>query len=103
MSGSRVHPIVVMLLLLAIFLSECGWAQNTDGSDQQTIPLLVQQIKELQEQTAELQEKVKALETEKGQVAPSPDVAVPTTTAPDQVSDRIRAIEGWDKTQDRKS
>jgi hypothetical protein len=41
---------------------------------------------------------VKALEAEKGQVAPSPDVAVPTTTAPDQVSDRIRAIEAWDKT-----
>jgi hypothetical protein len=87
-----------MLLLLAVFLSECGWAQNTDGSDQQTISLLMQQIKELQEQTAELQEKLKALEAEKGQVAPSPDGAVPTTTAPDQVSDRIRAIEAWDKT-----
>jgi hypothetical protein len=70
MSRSRLYPIVIMLLLLAGFLSECGWAQNTDGLHQQTIPLPVQQIKELQQQTAELQEKVKALEAEKGQVAP---------------------------------
>src|SRR5258708_6912127 len=98
MSGSRVYPIVVMLLLLAGFLPALGWSQNTDGSDQQTIPLLVQQIKELQKQTADLQEKVKTLEAKGGQVGASPEVAAPTTAAPEQVSDRISAIEAWDKT-----
>ncbi len=98
MSGARVFPVVVMLLLLAGFLPALGWAQNTDGTDQQTIPLLVQQIKELQKQTADLQEKVKTLEAKGGQVAASPEVAAPTTAAPEQVSDRISAIEAWDKT-----
>jgi hypothetical protein len=86
-----------MLLLLAGFLPGLGWAQNTNGGDQQTIPLLVQQIKELQKQTGELQEKVKALEAEKGQVAPSSEVAAPATAAP-EISERIGAIEAWDKT-----
>src|SRR5258708_14497993 len=98
MSGERVYPIAVMLLSIAGFLAALGLSQNTDGSDQQTIPLLVQQIKELQKQTADLQEKVKTLEAKGGQVAASPEVAAPTTTAPEQVSDRIGAIEAWDKT-----
>jgi len=86
-----------MLLLLVGFPSGLGWAQNTDGGDQSTITLLVQQIRELQKQTGELQEKVKALEAEKGQVTPSPEAAEASTAAHEQISDRIGAIEAWDK------
>lgn len=97
MSGSRVYPIVVMLLLLSGFYSGPGWAQNADGSDQQTIPLLVQQIKELQKLTGELQEKVKALEAKNGQVAAPSEAAAPGNAAA-EISDRISTIEAWDKT-----
>jgi len=97
MSRSRIYPVVLKLLLLSGFTSAAGWAQNTDGGDQHTIPLLVQQIKELQLQTRELQEKMKALETEKRRVTPSPEAADPSTVH-EQISERISAIEAWDKT-----
>jgi len=97
MKGSGIYPLVVMLLLLVGFPSGLGWAQNTDGGDQSTITLLVQQIRELQKQTGELQEKVKALEAEKGQVTPSPEAAEAGTAGHVQIADRIGAGEAWDK------
>jgi len=47
----------VILLLFAGLLVGSAWAQNTDACDQETMPRLVQQIKELQKQTEELQQK----------------------------------------------
>ena len=98
MNGSRVYPIGVMLLLLAGFPSGLGWAQNTDGGDQPTIPLLVQQISELQRQAGDLQEKVKALEAAKVQVPSPPETAAAVADSSEQSKGLVEVLDLWHKT-----
>jgi hypothetical protein len=65
-------------------------AQNSTPIDPETISILVQQVKDLQQQTVELQQKVKALEAEKGSASlpsagdastPEPTGATPAVAA----------------------
>ena len=96
MSGWCVHYTVVTLLLLAGLLSESGWAQNTAGSDQETMPQLAQQIKELQKQANELQQHIKMLETGKAQDASPPETAVIDSSP--QADGVMGAVQAWHDT-----
>jgi len=77
-------------IALVIF---CGQvlAQNSAPTDQQTIGLLVQQVKDLQQETIELRQRVKVLETERGstpstQTALTPDPPQPTQATSSEAS-----------------
>jgi len=77
-------------IALVIF---CGpvLAQNSAPTDQQTIGLLVQQVRDLQQEMIELRQRVKVLETEKGstpstQTALTPDPPQPTPATPTEPS-----------------
>src|SRR5437879_6009093 len=98
MSGSRVHPKIVILSLLLSLGRGLGWGQSTDRGTKETIPLLVQQIKDLQKQTGDLQEKVKALEAAKVQDASPPETAAAATEPSRQASSAMDALEAWHKT-----
>jgi len=70
-------------MIVIVILSCQVLAQNSVPTDQQTIGLLVQQVKDLQQETIELRQRVKVLETERGstpstQTALTPDPPQPT-------------------------
>jgi hypothetical protein len=72
----RVRWATIAILILSRQLS----AQTPSSNDAQTIEVLVQQVKALQQETIELRQRVNALETEKAST-PSPQ-AVSTTEPP---------------------
>jgi hypothetical protein len=69
----------VCFSVLLLALSGAGWAQTTSPSDQETILLLVQQIKELQQHDHDMQERIKLLEANRRDM--------PTTEAPSAAPD----------------
>jgi hypothetical protein len=87
----RLHTLIFVLGLM--LLSSWTAAQETTAGDPATIPLLVQQIRELQRQTGELQDKVKALEAEK---APAPTATsespIPTRSEPESSAQSISSV-----------
>jgi hypothetical protein len=97
MTGSRVHCTVVLLLLIGL-RTGLAWGQTTDQGTQDTIPLLVQQIKELQEKTGQLLEKVKALEAAKTEVVSPPETAAAVTDPSGQFTGVMDALQSWRKT-----
>lgn len=70
------------LVLVALFvLSSLGWTQNASPSDAETIPLLVQQVKELQKHDRELEDRIKLLEAnQKAASTPEPAASVPVAS-----------------------
>jgi hypothetical protein len=80
-----------MIAIVILILSGQVLAQNSAPTDQQTIALLVQQVKDLQRETIELRQRVKVLESEKDsapstQTALTPDPPQPTRATSTQPS-----------------
>jgi hypothetical protein len=72
-----------LVLVMLPVLSSVGSTQNTSPSDAETIALLVQQVKELQQHDRELQERIRLLEAnQKAVPIAEPAPPVPTASAP---------------------
>lgn len=69
-------------MIAIVILSGQVLAQNSTPTDQQTIGLLVQQVKDLQRETIELRQRVKVLETEKGSTASTQTALTPDPPQP---------------------
>jgi hypothetical protein len=76
---SRVHIHAMVLAMLA--MPAWAFAQNASVSEQETISLLVQQIKDLQQQDRDLQERIKVLESTQKNAAMPEAATVPAPTA----------------------
>jgi hypothetical protein len=51
------------VVLVLLIVSCLGWGQSSNPSDQETIPQLIEQVKELQQHDRDLEERIKVLET----------------------------------------
>jgi len=80
---------VYLVLVVLPVLPSLGWTQNTSPSDAETISLLVQQVKELQQHDRELQERIRLLEANQRAVPvaePSPPVPAPSASPETQAA-----------------
>jgi hypothetical protein len=62
---TRIRTHICFTVLVLLMARTSAWAQSASPNDQETISLLVRQVKELQNETLELREKVNALQAER--------------------------------------
>jgi hypothetical protein len=85
---TRIHCALLALLLVPASRAQDSSPKSSDHN-QETIPQLVEQIKQLQQQDHDLQERIKILEAKQAQAFLAPDVAPASPTVPQQSAEQV--------------